>query len=731
MHQPLYKDRLTGQYLMPWVRLHALKDYLDMLAVLEPYPTLHQTFNLVPSLLEQLVDYAEHEAWDRALELLVKPVDALTPDDRHYVLERFFDLNWAHMLRPYPRYAELLEKRERVRAETTDVPPFTDADWLDLTTWFNLAWFDPHWLKTDPALAALVAKGRGFSQADRELLLAKNREYVNRVIPAYREAAKRGQVELTTTPYYHPILPLLCDSESARVARPHLPLPTTRFRQVGDAETQIARGIEYFERQFGHSPKGMWPSEQSVSPEVLGLLADRGLHWAISDEGVLAHSLGLQFRRDPRGIPYEAIALYQPYRVDTPNGPVSMVFRDIVLSDLIGFSYAQQAPEAAAADLHGRLNTIRKLLPDGEDYLVTIALDGENCWEHYMEDGAPFLHAFYKLFEADPALEMVTVAEYLEKHPPRRSIAQIHAGSWIASDFTTWIGDPTKNRAWDALSAAREALVAAEDRIAGTEAHAKAWEEIYIAEGSDWFWWFGEGHDSGQDELFDWQFRLHLQNVYTLIGEEPPETLSRSLSAPARASLAAPRAHVSPTIDGELGAAEWDHAGVFDPTLGQGAMHAAAKLVQRLRYLYDAEHLYLAVEFATSYAPAPGDSLVLFLCYPGLPRLNSPIPFVASEAVGATAGYQFAHALHLEWGERVRAELQEAGEYGSWVTLGEVPGVAYRNALEVALPLGALRQSAGQEVQFVVAALREGQLVEVLPESECLTFLLPELEVHA
>lgn len=733
MHQPLYKDRLTGRYLMPWVRLHAIKDYLDMLVILKRYPGVRQTFNLVPSLLEQLEDYATGGAWDQALELLVKPVAEMAAAEKQYLFDRGFDLNWTHMLRPHARYSELVDKREALRGRPF---PEIDAamaprDWQDLVTWFNLAWFDPMWLRGEPELAALVAKDRDFTMADREVLLAKTRELVARVIPTYREMAETGQVELTTTPYYHPILPLLCDRDAARVARPHLPLPETRFRHPEDAKTQIRRGMEAFTRHFGHAPQGMWPSEQSVSPEALALIAEAGLGWAISDEGILGATLGLRFERNVRGIPTEAAALYRPYAVSTPAGPVAMVFRDVVLSDLIGFTYGHMPGAAAAQDLHDRLNRIRQVLPDGEDHLVTIALDGENCWEHYAQDGAEFLNAFYSRIEADPGIELVTVGQYLADHPPSRRLETIFSGSWIGSDYTTWIGDATKNRAWDLLARTRAALEAQRGRAAGTPAWDEAWEEIYIAEGSDWFWWFGEGHDSGQDELFDWQFRLHLQNVYTRLGLEVPEDLYQPLEATSSRPLEVPMGVLAPSVDGGLSPGEWVNAGVFDPTKGQGAMHAAARVVQRLHHGGGDGKLYLAIEFAPRYPRTFGDELVIYFCYPGQPRFNSPIPFGLGEAVGLTREYDFGHALHLILGERPRAILKEAGEYGSWHPVAEVGAVALGQALEVALPIAALEQPGGQVVQFVVAAIHDGQLMEVLPANQTLQFAVPAVEALA
>lgn len=714
MHQPLYKDRLTGRYLMPWVRLHAIKDYLDMVEILRAYPKIRQTFNLVPCLLEQLLDYGHHGAVDRALELTLKPVDRMTVDDKAYILERFFDLNWENQLRPHARYLELANKRNELMAHmpaTEAASRFSAQDLIDLTVWFNLGWFDPLWLERDPDLQALLHKQRDYSQADRELLIAKQRELIRAIIPTYAQMQAEGRIELTTTPFYHPILPLLVDTQSARVARPDLPLPQHRYQHPEDARAQILRGLDYFEANFGYRPRGMWPSEESVSPAVVELVADQDVSWIVSDEGVLGHSLGRKLVRDGNGQLHDPATLYQPYWAESNGKRVAMVFRDIVLSDLIGFSYSRMHPHEAAQDLYERLKAIHARLPQDESHLLTIALDGENCWEYYVRDGADFLHAFYRLVSEDPDLEMVTVGEYLQEHEPRRTLHHLHSGSWIYSDFTTWIGDPTKNRAWDYLYQARQALAA----HAAHPRFAEAQEEIYIAEGSDWFWWFGEGHNSGQDELFDWQFRLHLQNVYQLLDLPVPEALLEPVAEPPEPEPTLPEFALTPAIDGRLSSSEsWRGAGVFDPTLGQGAMHAAAQGVRRVRFGTDANNLYVRVEFADAFMPGPGDTLAVYLCYPGQTRFNSPIHFAGKLVDCPTADWHFAHEVRVTW-DPWDAVLSQAGEYGSWHALKTYVRIAYHDVLDIALPLKSIHQELGTEVRLAIALASNGVVTELLP----------------
>ena len=708
MHQPLYKDRLSGEYLMPWVRLHGIKDYLDMVSILRQYPGIHQTFNLVPSLLEQVEDYASGGAMDRNLELTLKPVANWTSEDRAYVMLRFFDAQFDNMIAPFPRYHQLALKRNDLLGHFNPLDAsrtFTHQDLLDLTVWFNLAWFDPLWRRTEPELAALVQRGRDFTQEDRELIARKQRKILSRIVPEYARMAASGQVELTTTPFYHPILPLLVDTDSARVARPHLPLPETPFRHPGDARLQIRKGLAYFESRFGFRPPGMWPSEESVSPAVAQLMAEEGVKWAVTDEGILAHSLGVRLVRDAAGQLLHPDVLYRPYSFETPAGRVSLVFRDIVLSDLIGFSYQKVPGAQAAHDLHERLKAIKQRSPHAHP-LVTIALDGENCWEHYPEDGWDFLRAFYDAISADPGIRLCTVSEYLAEHPPDQHLPSLFSGSWIGSDFTTWIGDPVKNRAWDLLGAARSAFAgySGKDRDAIEE-------ELLTAEGSDWFWWFGAGHDSGQDELFDLQFRLHLQNAYRLMGQEPPGSLDSAVTPVARPEPA--RQAAAPS-------------GTFDAALPQGAMHAGATTFSRFAFQSDGEFFSVEIEFGPTFEPGPTDEILIGTFYLGQTRHNSPLNArPTANLSGVTYRFLYSHEIRIGFAP-LSAALSEAGEVYTWHELTKEMAVCRDGAkLHLDLPVAYLGLAPGREIHFVVALCRNGDLTEIQPSDRTLCVLVP------
>ncbi|MBC7542099.1 MAG: glycoside hydrolase [Candidatus Sericytochromatia bacterium] len=599
MHQPDYRDPLTGRLILPWVRLHAVKDYLDLVTLGAEFPTIHQTFNLVPSLLDQLDAYVSDQAVDRHMELARIEPGLWTVAERSEIVERFFDLSLQRMLDPFPRLQELAAKRQRLRDEGLGWEAigarFTDGELVDLTVLYHLAWTDPRWRASDPVLAGLSGRGRDYGAADREKLLAKHHDLMAATVPAYRQAAAEGRIELTVTPYAHPILPLLIDSDSARIGLPDAPLPSPAFRFPADATVQLQMAVDSHERRFGVRPRGIWASEQSLSPATMTALADVGALWTISDEAVLGRSLGCEWPRDAQGVPFDATALYRPYRWQ--DGP-AIVFRDHTLSDLIGFTYSTWGVLAAARDLYARLKAIEAKVDtgDGVPALVTIALDGENCWEFYPEDGEPFLRAFYALVAADPSLRFVTAEEHLAADPEVVPLPALHSGSWIDGTFGTWIGEPTKNRAWDELRAARQAAADA------PQVSESIWEHVRVAEGSDWFWWYGEGHSSANDAQFDMLFRHRLQAIYLGLGLSVPERLQHSL-------------YDDPAVPEDLQRRGWLWAASQDLGGSRGTMHSADRFAGRLTWGGDGEGpagaWLLRWQPSRGFQPEPGDQLVV------------------------------------------------------------------------------------------------------------------------
>ena len=466
----------------------------------------------------------------------------------------------------------------------------------------QLAWFDELYLERDREISALVDKGQDYSEEDQQVVVRKQQELIGRILGAYREAEERGQVELITSPYYHPILPLVCDTAVAEESRPGIRLPG-RFRHPEDARLQLEQAIALHSRVFGQPPRGLWPSEGSVSDEALSLAAELGFRWAASGEGVLARSLGVGFLRDEAGIPACASSLYGSYALDAPGeNRLRMFFRDQHLSDLIGFVYSKMDPQQAAADLLERLRHCgRAASSEAPDPVISVILDGENAWEYYRNNGREFLRALYSGLSSDPELRAVTFSEALEL-PPRGQLEHVVPGSWINANFDIWIGAEEDNRVWNLLSEARGfvAHIAQQQPLPVSPLSLEtAREALLIAEGSDWNWWYGPEHHSDYAREFDQLFRTHLANVYRSLGAPTPEALAAPIGVPKLRVFAAPPAsYIHPRLDGLVSSYfEWMGAGIYSPDRRTSAMHGKRFYLRELSYGLDAENFYLRLDF--------------------------------------------------------------------------------------------------------------------------------------
>jgi alpha-amylase/alpha-mannosidase (GH57 family) len=495
MHQPFYKDLVRQSYVMPWAYLHGTKDYFGMPALIEDFPEVHQTFNLVPSLLLQLEDYASGKARDASLELAFKPVSELTEEDRSGIIERFFPIPVRTMLRPFPRYFELFERR----SDASRHHAFSDQDIRDIQVWWSLVWFD-HDLRPQE----LVDKGKNFSEDDKAMLRKLGLETIRNIIPEYRRMQERGIIEISTTPFYHPILPILIDS---RVAGDHIPV-SVQF--PFDAQEQLTRALDFMEDRFGQKPRGLWPSEGGVSNDAALLVSALGFKWMATDEGILVKS-GVDLSWNNRR------SLYCPYR----KGDLTIFFRDRTLSDLIGFQYMHASASESATDLLRRL----KELPEGSH--AVIALDGENPWDYYPNSGRDFLRHLFFGIQTDPSLEAVTLSEAVDRVPSQK-IDWLAPGSWANANFDIWIGHAEDHQAWQWIVRAREALMERKGQIEEKDWNL-AYEELLVSEGSDWMWWFGNDFSSDSDAIFDSLFRQHIGNIYQLIGLPVPEELAEPI----------------------------------------------------------------------------------------------------------------------------------------------------------------------------------------------------------
>jgi alpha-amylase/alpha-mannosidase (GH57 family) len=559
------------------------------------------TINLVPSLVVQLEAYTERGGTDRPLQISRIPADGLSESDALYLLDHFFMANPHHMIRSLPRYYELYARRAQGRNTAAEaLRRFRERDLRDLQVLFNLAWVHPLVVEKDAGLRSLVEKGRYFTEEEKAFVLDKHLEILRSILPLHKQLADRGQIELTTTPFFHPILPLLLDKKLAREAMPEARLPRYTGGYPDDAALQVRRAMDKHTALFGQPARGMWPAEGSVCQAMIPLLAQHGIRWIATDEGVLAQSMQGFVGRDHHGHVRNPEHLYRPYKVREGEHELAIVFRDHALSDMIGFHYQRSDPVDAANDFLRHLHNIRQAVNGNQTALVSVILDGENCWEHYPDGGVPFLRALYERCTQTPHIRPVRLGDYLENHPPRDALPRLFAGSWINHNFAIWIGHEEDNTAWDALHRAREHLRSrAEQPHIAAESIQQAWEEIYIAEGSDWYWWFGDDHSSAQDALFDYLFRKHLQNVYVLLGDAPPPELSRPICRRAQKAIhTLPRRFLDAKIDGRETFFEWLSAGRYTCQNERGTMAMVTQgPIKDLLFGFNLRELLIRIDF--------------------------------------------------------------------------------------------------------------------------------------
>ena len=532
MHQPDYRMPESGEYALPWVYLHALKDYSDMAAHLESHPNIRAVVNFVPVLLEQIEDYGQQltsgKLRDPLLRLLIHPnPEDLTPAERRFALESCFRSNDLLMIKPFPAYKRMHDLYLILEGQNDHVLHYLSGNYfIDLVTWYHLVWTGETLRRQHPLLAELMGRGEGFTLQDRSLLLELIRTTLEGLIPRYRALASRGQIELSTTPYAHPLAPLLLDFNSAREALPELPLPMTPGYPGGRerVDTHISTAMASHEARFSAPPSGIWPAEGAISSALLQRLAAHQCRWAASGEGVLSHSLnGYERNRD----------LYRPYRLATTPDPV-LFFRDDRLSDLIGFEYSKWHGRDAVQHFVGELDAIRLAATNGERQLVCVILDGENAWECYPYNAYYFFEDLYLFLDEHPHIHTTTPAECLANPGQVARIAELPtlvAGSWVYGTFTTWIGNSEKNRAWDLLCSAKQSydLVIGSGRL-DEESRKAATACLTVCESSDWFWWLGEYNPAETVIPFDELFRHNLRQLYKLLQLSPPDTLSVPLS---------------------------------------------------------------------------------------------------------------------------------------------------------------------------------------------------------
>ena len=543
MHQPDYRDYSSGDFVLPWTYLHAIKDYTDMASHLERHPKVRAVVNFVPVLLDQLEDYTDQFATgqlrDPLLRLLAhKDIHDLQPEQRQMAVDACFRSNHAKMINPYPAYKRLLELFDLLQTDGEVGLSYLSGQYMaDLLTWYHLVWCGESVRREHALVAQLMSKAEGFSHEDRKQLLNLIGKLISDIIPRYRKLAESGQIEISTTPHYHPLAPLLIDFASAKEAMPDAPLPSSPHYPKGrlrvSAHVRLAK--KSHRERFGIEPQGMWPAEGSVSSETLEILATEGCRWTASGESVLVNSL----RKTHEPVPERVQYLYRPYRLEKGGDGLQCFFRDDHLSDLIGFEYSRWHGKDAANHFVNQVSDIAQHTAENETPVVSVILDGENAWEYYPYNGFFFLDELYTAIETHEQIRTVTYSDYLKQSAtrPEADSARVHklghivAGSWVYGNFSTWIGSPDKNRAWDLLCVAKQSfdMVMSSGRLSPAEQEA-ADKQLCSCESSDWFWWFGDYNPSHSVASFDRLYRHNLAELYRLLKLPPPLILMEPVS---------------------------------------------------------------------------------------------------------------------------------------------------------------------------------------------------------
>jgi len=707
MHQPFYKDGQDGTYIMPWVRLHATKGYYDLPQVMERWG-VKGCVNVVPSLIEQIEDHVRNAVTDRWKTLTLKRPEEMDEEEKAFVIRNFFMLCWDRLVKTSPRYWEILSKRERFVGKISWIEMtrfFTNDEILDLQVLFNLKWFGFMARERYPFLKRLDEKDRGFSHEEKHEMMRIQEGIVREIVPLYRRLAAAGAIEIAFTPFYHPVLPLICDTDIARRASPSAPLPA-RFSWPDDARWHLAEGKRYAESAWGVPLKGMWPAEGGVSPEILPLAAENGVKWLASDEGILFRSVNCADKKQ---------VLYHPWRTaETQDAPV-MFFRDKFLSDLIGFSFARTETDRAVEAFMGHLRGIRHALPDeGPAPVVTVALDGENAWENYPDNGGPFLNHFFKTLAEASDIAADTFSGFLERNEAGNYpvLPSLHSGSWIQSDFMIWIGNDEDNTAWEHLRRARMFL---DDYLArhpdlAPERKAEALRAVYRAEGSDWFWWYGPQFQTENDYLFDRLFRRHLRRMYAALGEPHPAALDLPIkqTTATAAAITPPSSLIAPRITGRADSFyDWAGAGVFDNTRRPGgAMYHGSRIIREIRYGFDAKNLYFRVALIDPLSLHEHKRATIRCYLVDGAGIDFHLPMSRFEPV------PFPVSVHSENGKE--GEVLAAGE------------AAFIEVLDVRLSIGktGVRRGAVISCHFKVV-LNDGTELERVPEVGALTLPVP------
>ena len=733
MHQPVYQLSPKGGYLMPWVRLHAVKDYLDMVLWAEKFDNLKLNFDFVPVLFDAIQEY-EKDAHDIHSRLTLTPVEQLSHEDKVFILNNFFDANYQTMILPNKRYHSLYQKLQTVGNENVD--NFSEQDYSDIMALFNLVWIDPVFRKEYPQIQSLIDKEENYTLEDRTLIIEMHRQIIRRIIPTIKNLWQKNKIELSTSPYYHPILPILLDYKNIRNSSAEDELLDLGTEE--DAKIQTISALDRMEELFGKRPKGIWASEQCVSDKTLDMLSDLGVKWSISDEGILANSINYEFIHDFKGYLQDPYHLLKTYTYKTKKSDIKMIFRDSTIHNLISFEYSHHDPDATANDLYDRIKVIQsKILssPD-EDHLLTIALDGENCWENYIEDGNLFLHTLYDLISKDESLETVLISDYLEKTKEHKKLNKVVPGASFNRNFKLWIDEPVKDMAWTYLKRVRQDFISYTKREPSDPNIEAAQKELFICEGSDWFWWYGEPNYSGKDNIFDFLFRTHLKNIYSLLNLEYPKFLDEPLTSlsPSIPSNF-PLSNISPEINGKDISGEndeWNNAGCIE--IPDGPVFRESKLFEKIRFGNDENNFYLKFHLnkyiKTEDTPLKHTyQMYIYLRKTGRQQAMSPIRLInKSKNTPPLSMEKFHNEIQISIRENDLRFMRiiKAIPGDMWVLENsKFIEYAYDEVLDLKIPFEILNVEEGETLEFIFINANYGMIDFYIPNEMILSVTRP------
>lgn len=737
-HQPSYQENAKGDFLMPWVRLHATKDYLDMLLRLEDFKNIKLNFDISPVLLESIEKYS-CGIKDIHLKLLLCDIKDLDKDDKLFILENFFDVNYSNMLQTRPYYAQLNEKRIHNAKKPSITECFTNQEYADIMANFTLCWIDKRHRYRYEGLDYLLDKEKDFTLKDRQKIYEIQMQIIKDIIPAYKKYQDEGRIEISTNPYYHAILPLLINIRECSYPYEEN-LPNSILGGVKDAKEQISRALDKFENLFGKRPRGMWLSEQCVSKKTMNLLSYFNIDWTVLDEGILSDSIGREFARDFEGNLEDPFALCVNYVLKKDKNKTNIIFADSFFANLIGFGYGSYDGEVAANDLYEKIKTIQNKLQNSplDNHLLTIAMDGENCWESYQNDGEEFLSTLYKLIEEDNTLETTLVSDFIDKSNPQE-LSKITSGSWINRSFELWVGEPTKNVAWNYLNRtkedfekfSKELLSKAKTNIQKAQANQtiyQAQDEIFIAQGSDWFWWYGEPNESGSDIIFDYLFRERLRNVYRLFASPIPDYLNIPLISMVGKPLRQVSGYICPTIDGiERGVLdEWENSGyIFLP---DSPTFSKWKSIKGIYYGCNSENLYFKFDVNHQTVSKSNhfikNQIHIYLRTPSQSVLSPVRTASRTGNIYPTIKNSFSHEIMFAFNKKdlLPPVLNVAIPGGLWkMTLMKHDEYAYKDVIEIKISYKDLGLDPNTPVEFCVVSATGGIINEVYPQDVLLT----------